>query len=85
MQFTILSLVTLFVGLSYGAPISKIDDKKPIDGKLLTVATLSVEKSLKPTKEGSTLVSREEIVFSSTGYPTFNAFDQNSDGVIEFE
>jgi hypothetical protein len=52
-----------------------------VTGKLLTI----VKKNLKPTKSDTTLVVSEELVYSSTGYPTFDAFDQNSNGFVEFE
>lgn len=88
MQIVLLFLMTLTLSLS--APITKLelrkpitatDDKLPQTGKVITI----VEKNVKPNKEETTLVVSEEMVFSSTGYPTFDAFDHNSDGFIEFE
>lgn len=89
MQIVILFMLT--ISLSLSAPIDKLDLKKPFvakdekirsqSGKLITI----VEKNLKPNKEETTLVVSEEVLFSSTGYPTFDAFDHNSDGYIEFE
>jgi hypothetical protein len=80
------------ISLSISAPFSKFDLKRPTDtspddklvdptSKLLTI----VKKNIKPNKEETTLLVSEELVFSSTGYPTFDAFDQNSNGFIEFE
>jgi len=89
MQIVLLFLMSITLSLS--APLNKLELKKPIvvtDGKLhsQTGKVINiVEKNLKPNKEETTLVVSEELVFSSTGYPTFDAFDHNSDGYIEFE
>lgn len=85
MKIVLLFLMTITLTLS--VPINKLELKKS-DGKLLspTGKVISVaEKNLKPNKEEATLAVSEELVFSSTGYPTFDAFDHNSDGFIEFE
>lgn len=85
-------ILCLTFTLSLSAPFSSFDLKRPTDttaedkltettGKLLSI----VKKNLKPNKEETTLLVSEEIVFSSTGYPTFDAFDQNSNGFIDFE
>jgi hypothetical protein len=81
----------MIITLTLSVPINKLELKKsivPNDGKLLspTGKVISVaEKNLKPNKEEPTFVVSEELTFSSTGYPTFDAFDHNSDGFIEFD
>jgi hypothetical protein len=81
----------MIITLTLSVPINKLELKKSIvsnDGKLLspTGKVISVaEKNLKPNKEEPTFVVSEELTFSSTGYPTFDAFDHNSDGFIEFD
>lgn len=85
----IILMFLLTITLSLSAPINKLEFKKPIvandgnanSGKVITI----VGKDLKPNKDETTLVVSEELVFSSTGFPTFDAFDHNSDGYIEFD
>jgi len=87
MQIVLLFLMSITLSLS--APLNKLELKKAIvvtDGKLQSqTGKVIAEKNLKPNKDETTLVVSEELVFSSTGYPTFDAFDHNSDGYIEFE
>jgi len=84
-------LISMSIALSVCAPIDKFDIKKTFvekDDKIQTKAgkvIAIIEKNAKPNNDESTLVVSEEIIFSSTGYPTFDAFDHNSDGYIEFE
>lgn len=89
-------LLSMTVCLSAAAPFSSFDLKRATDTavdklipdsttKLLTI----VKKNLKPNKDkdrdDSTVIVSEELVIASTGFPTFDAFDQNSDGFVEFE
>ena len=86
-------VLSVILSLSMSAPFSSFDLKRPIDtaadekaipdstSKLLSI----VKKNFKPNKDETTLLVSEELVFSSTGYPTFDAFDQNSNGFIDFE
>jgi len=87
----IVFMFLMAITLSLSAPLNKLELKKaslttdakmqPQADKVLTI----IGKNFKPNKEDTTLVVSEEMVFSSTGYPTFDAFDHNSDGFIEFE
>jgi hypothetical protein len=87
-QIVLLFLITITLTLSVS--INKLEFKKSIvanDWKLLspTGKVISVaEKNLKPNKEAIPVMS-EQLVLSSTGYPTFDAFDHSSDGFIKFE
>ena len=87
-------ILSMTIGLSIAAPFSSFDLKRATDSavekvipdttsKLLTI----VKKNLKPNKDkdDSTVLVSEELVIASTGFPTFDAFDQNSDGFVEFE
>jgi len=86
MQIVLLFLMTITLSLS--APVSKPELKKPIvatDDKVSQTGKVITIVQKKPNKDETTLVVSEELAFSSTGYPTFDAFDHNSDGFIEFE